>query len=106
MQQTRALLSFPPPPKERKHKSTLTSGPALSAIAKLGLTTLMRFNGAANIMVATAAASLMARSYVAPFVRSFVCVLQADQPTCFTRGGDLFGQTLMDIGGERRSKQC
>lgn len=32
---------------------------ALSAVAKLGIATLMRFNAAANIMVATAAASLM-----------------------------------------------
>lgn len=38
---------------------TASGGSAISAVAKLGLTTVMRFNGAANIMVATAAASLM-----------------------------------------------
>ena len=35
------------------------AGAVLSDVAKIGLTTLIRFNGAANIMVATAAASLM-----------------------------------------------
>lgn len=38
---------------------TKVGGASLSALAQLGLTTLLRFHGAANLMVATAAASLM-----------------------------------------------